>query len=126
MSTDLFQSSFTALDIDALALCDGSHTILRCLDRLLDGMSQSTQSLLKGQTRERVPVSMLVANELFEQFIGSLEMVLSHARVVMAIQVGDRIDRNLAQRSPDGLGNRFVRVVLLHPSRRSVERWFLA
>ena len=69
---------------------------------------------------------MVLANELFEQLIGTLEMVLGHARVIQAIQIGNRINRGLAQCSPHRFGNWLVRVVLLHASRCRIERCLVA
>ena len=58
---------------------------------------------------------MIFATELPQQFVGTLQMLLGDARIVLAVKIGDSINNDTAQRVfPTALEIGVIAVVLLH------------
>ena len=75
----------------------------------------------KPSTDSYVAESMIFAAELPQQFVGTLQMLLGDARIVLAVKIGDSINNDTPQRTPHGLGNRRIAVVLLHTCGGGIE-----
>ena len=84
-------------------------------------MAKASQPLFERHPRQRVAISVVVAEELLDEFIGTLQVLLSNSRVVVPVEIGNRIHGDLAQRASNCFGNRFVSVVLLHTGSGGIQ-----
>ncbi len=86
-----------------------------------DLVAEPTQPLFVSMQCQAAAMGVIVAQELFQKFVGPLKMLLSKPWVFASVKVGNRIVCDASQRFTDMFCDRLVLVVLLHSCRGGIQ-----